>query len=75
MVMRAFATRYRGARAVDPDELASRCGAAGILSQVCPSMRDALGEAAGMAGDADLILVTGSLFAVAEARALLVGGV
>lgn len=73
LVTRAFATRYEGARALDPRELESECVAAGIVSQACPSIRDALGEAAGVAGDTDLILVTGSLFAVAEARALLVG--
>jgi len=72
-VTRAFATSYRGARAVGPDELASRCGAAGIPSEACPTIRDALGEAAEVAGDTDLILVTGSLFTVAEARALLAG--
>lgn len=73
IVTRAFATRYRGARATDPDELASSCVAAGIPAQASPSIRDALGEAAGVAGDTDLILVTGSLFAVAEARTLLAG--
>ncbi len=73
LVTRAFATRYEGTRALDPGELATACAAAGILAQACPSIRDALGEAAGLAGDTDLILITGSLFAVAEARALLVG--
>jgi dihydrofolate synthase / folylpolyglutamate synthase len=73
LVARAYTTRYDGPRAMDPDVLARACSAAGIETTGHATLAQALESARAEADDADCILVTGSLFTVAEARRLLGG--
>lgn len=63
-----LATRYSGRRAAEPETLAAACRDAGLEASVHGSVDDALTEARGAAGEGDLILVTGSLYTVADAR-------
>ena len=57
----------RHPRAADPDMLASMFEAAGARAAGAPSVAEGIDRAMNAAGAADLVLVTGSLFAVAEA--------
>jgi len=59
---------------LDPDALAAVCRAAGMEAAASPTLADAIQAARGGADDADCILVTGSLFTVADARRLLAKG-
>jgi len=69
---RAFVARPRSPRALDPDLLARECERAGIPATVFSSIGEAADTAIQAAAADDLVLVTGSLYTVAEARARLV---
>jgi dihydrofolate synthase/folylpolyglutamate synthase len=62
------ATRYTGARSADPENLAAALRDAGADATVSPSLRKAIEDARANAEEDDAILVTGSLYTVAEAR-------
>lgn len=68
-------TRCEGSRASDPQELESIASKLGRASSVVPSLREALDSVMAQAGHEDLVLMTGSLHAVGEARDHLVGPV
>lgn len=65
---RAYACATRSVRARPPEEVAAAFTARGVATQVFPSVVAALREARDAAGEGDLILVTGSLYTVADAR-------
>ena len=67
----AFVTRYAGARAYAPQVLAAACRDAGLPAVAFDSVEEALAAAAANASEADAILVTGSLYTVADARRIL----
>jgi len=60
-------------RAADPAEVARAVGERGALVQRVPGVREALERAAALAGERGAVLVTGSLYTVAEAREELLG--
>ena len=62
------ATRADSPRAADPASLAAAARAIGLPATVAPSVSDALAKACIEAGADGLVVVTGSLFVVAEAR-------
>jgi dihydrofolate synthase/folylpolyglutamate synthase len=64
----AIATRSRGPRATDPAVIATALQTAGIAVDVAPTVAEAIERAKRVAGPKGLILVTGSLYVVAEAR-------
>ncbi|MGQ4555546.1 dihydropteroate synthase [Halobellus sp. GM3] len=64
----AYATRPELDRAVDADTLASALGDYADATQAVPSVPEATERAVESAGPDDFVLVTGSLYAVAEAR-------
>lgn len=66
-------TRARGnARAMDPDDLQRRfAGVSGKMTQVAPTLSEALDIATRAVARDDLICVTGSFYLVGEARKLL----
>jgi len=66
-----FATRYEGGRGLLPEDLADACLAAGMEVEQAHGMAQALDAAVAAAAEGDLVLVTGSLFGVAEARRLI----
>ena len=55
-------------RSLSSEAMAEACRRAGIEAQPYPSVEEALDAALGAADDEDLILVTGSLYTVADAR-------
>ncbi len=61
-------------RAVPADELAGFSSARGVKSVAAADVNAGLDYASQIAGPDDLILVTGSLFTVGEARTLITGG-
>ena len=63
-----IATRYEGARAADPEVLAAALRDAGADATVATSLLEAIEDARANADESDAILVTGSLYTVAEAR-------
>jgi dihydrofolate synthase/folylpolyglutamate synthase len=63
-----IATRYEGARAADPEVLAAALRDAGTDATVAASLPEAIEDARANADENDAILVTGSLYTVAEAR-------
>src|SRR5205085_8589129 len=64
-----IATAYQGARAAHPEVLAAALRDAGASAvTVAPSLPEAIDEARAVAEEDDAILVTGSLYTVAEAR-------
>lgn len=65
---RVFATAYEGARAAAPESVAAACRAAGLAAEPFASIREALAAARQEAGEHTLIVVTGSLYTVADAR-------
>lgn len=66
-----YLTKNNSARSADPLALAGRFSAAGASVQIQPSVASALDAARSAAEPGDLILVTGSLYTVADAyRAL-----
>jgi dihydrofolate synthase/folylpolyglutamate synthase len=69
---RAYVTRNSTTRSASPETVLAACCEAGIESEPFSSVGDALDAAATAGGDADLILVTGSLYTVADARSILI---
>ncbi|HJY32749.1 MAG TPA: Mur ligase family protein [Actinomycetota bacterium] len=63
-----YATAVDSVRARSPREVADAMAVHGIATEPFPSVTDALDAAARAASDGDLILVTGSLYTVADAR-------
>lgn len=61
-------------RGLDAEELARFCLQQGVDAAATPSVSDGIDSAAAMALPDDLLLITGSLFTVGEARAYLTGG-
>ena len=64
----AIATRSRHPRAAETQSVNAGLSAAGIRSETAADTASAIARAKGIAGSGDLILVSGSLFVVAEAR-------
>jgi dihydrofolate synthase/folylpolyglutamate synthase len=64
----AYACPNSNPRSLPPLRMAGACEAAGIAAEAHPTVADALDAAEGAAGEDDLILVTGSLYTVADAR-------
>lgn len=64
---RVIVARSSHPRAASPDAVAAEFDKSGIKPQVAQSVHEALASALSMAKDDDLILITGSLFVVAEA--------
>lgn len=64
----AYVARNTSDRSVDAIPIADRFGAEGKPVQLFGSVAEALDAARAAAGDGDLILVTGSLYTVADAR-------
>lgn len=65
----AIATRSRHLRAAEPASLQARAAELGFDVEASPSVADALDRALALAGPADLVCCTGSVFVAAEARA------
>jgi dihydrofolate synthase/folylpolyglutamate synthase len=63
-----YATAVDSVRARSPREVADAMAVHGIATEPFPSVPDALDAAARAASEADLLLVTGSLYTVADAR-------
>jgi dihydrofolate synthase/folylpolyglutamate synthase len=64
-----YATRNDSARSADPEEVARVARAASSATvEVSPSVADAMAAARATAGPRDLVLVTGSLFTVGDAK-------
>jgi dihydrofolate synthase/folylpolyglutamate synthase len=72
LAARVICTRSSHPRAADPAEVAPAFATRGVPVRVSESVREALAAALEDAGPADLVCVMGSLFAVADARELLV---
>ena len=67
-----YATRNDSARSAEPEEVAEVARAAGSATvEVLPSVADAIDAARAAAGPGDLVLVTGSLFTVGDAKRVL----
>ena len=67
-----YATRNDSARSAEPEEVARVARAASSATvEVSPSVADALAAARATAGPGDLVLVTGSLFTVGDAKRVL----
>lgn len=62
-------TKSRNARATDPVQLAAAASGGGCVERVAERVEGAVDAALREANDGDLVLVTGSLFTVGEARA------
>jgi dihydrofolate synthase/folylpolyglutamate synthase len=70
---RVFATRNLSERSSDAERTAEAVANAGADALVLPSVADGIAAARADAGESDLILVTGSLYTVADARRALLG--
>jgi dihydrofolate synthase / folylpolyglutamate synthase len=68
-----IATRPPSPRAIPPDQVAASARAMGVEAVAVEGVADAVRRGVEMAGAADLVLVTGSLYVVGAARAALVG--
>jgi dihydrofolate synthase/folylpolyglutamate synthase len=64
----AYAAGNSNPRALDPERLAAACEAEGMVVEAHPTVAHALDAAEAAAEADDLILVTGSLYTVADAR-------
>ncbi len=73
LASRAYATRNSSERSGDTDRMASALEAAGVMAQRFDSVESALAAARADSATGDLILVTGSLYTVADARRALEG--
>ena len=69
----AVATRSRHPRSASPAMVAAAFRRAGVEAQEVATTGDALEYAMGLANEDDLVVVTGSLFVVAEAREAVLG--
>lgn len=65
---RVIATASHNPRAADPQRIAAAAREAGLPVEISPSIDEGLSRARELAGPHDTIVVTGSLYAVAEAR-------
>ncbi len=65
---RAYACRTASVRARPAEEVGAAFTARGVATQTFPSVAEALAAARAAADETDLILVTGSLYTVADAR-------
>ncbi|MDQ4149680.1 MAG: bifunctional folylpolyglutamate synthase/dihydrofolate synthase [Actinomycetota bacterium] len=74
MADRVIISRFANARAADPEELALIASQYGKPVQVVPSLDDSVDLALSTSSEEDLVLVTGSLYAVGEARKHLARG-
>jgi dihydrofolate synthase / folylpolyglutamate synthase len=74
LASRAFTARHASPRSAPAAVVADACRQAGLPVEAFDSVPEALGAARAAAGPTDLILVTGSLYAVADARRDLVPG-
>jgi dihydrofolate synthase / folylpolyglutamate synthase len=63
-----IATHANHPRATDPADIADLAARAGAQVRVAPTVAAAIADARALAGPADVIVVTGSLYTVAEAR-------
>jgi dihydrofolate synthase/folylpolyglutamate synthase len=63
-----YATTTRSVRARPAEQIAAALTSRGVATQTFPSVADAIAAARNAAGEDDLILVTGSLYTVADAR-------
>ncbi len=70
----AFACSSTHPRALPADRMAEICDRAGVPAIASPTVGEALAAAEAAAGEDDLILVTGSLYTVADARPRYVEG-
>ena len=64
----AYACSSTNPKSLDPERMAAACDATGIAAEAYPSVAHALDAAEADAEEDDLILVTGSLYTVADAR-------
>jgi folylpolyglutamate synthase/dihydropteroate synthase len=64
----AYACRNSNPHTRPPEEVAAACVRAGVPATVHETVAQALDAAEAAAGDDDLILVTGSLYTVADSR-------
>lgn len=70
-----FTVARNSPRALKPEELQSRfANCSGRMSQVAPSLSEALGMARAAVSREDLICVTGSFYLVGEAKKMVAGG-
>ena len=65
---RVFAVRNASERSAAADRVAEACRALGLDTETAPSVEAGLASARSVASEGDLILVTGSLYTVADAR-------
>jgi dihydrofolate synthase/folylpolyglutamate synthase len=65
---RVYATRNASERAAELERTAAAVAAAGADVRIVPTVRDAIEAARSDAGKGDVIVVTGSLYTVADAR-------
>lgn len=72
---RIIFTKSTNQRAADPMDLARRVKRSGVEVSVAPRFEDALEDAMSSAEEQELILVTGSLYLVGDARTYLLGPV
>lgn len=63
-----YATAVESVRARSPEEIAQAMATEGVSAEAFGRVRDALAAARAVAAEDDLILVTGSLYTVADAR-------
>jgi dihydrofolate synthase / folylpolyglutamate synthase len=68
-VRRVLLTQAIHPRAQDTDEMAALAAQHGLAAETAPTVAQALDKALSRAGPEDVVLATGSLFVVAEARA------
>jgi dihydrofolate synthase / folylpolyglutamate synthase len=68
-VRRVLLTQAIHPRAQDTDEMAALAAQHGVAAETAPTVAQALDKALSTAGPQDVVLATGSLFVVAEARA------
>jgi dihydrofolate synthase/folylpolyglutamate synthase len=63
-----FAAQHSSARSASAEDVARLANEAGLRAEAFPSVGDALSAALAVARETDMILVTGSLYTVADAR-------
>jgi dihydrofolate synthase/folylpolyglutamate synthase len=68
-----IATRPPSPRAIPPDQVAETARRMGVEAIAVERVADAVRRGVDAAGEADMVLVTGSLYVVGAARAALVG--
>ena len=68
-----YASAVDSVRALPPETVAAAMTAAGVPTEAFSTVREALDAAREVASEDDLILVTGSLYTVADARRVLLG--